>query len=744
MINKANILKEISLIFILIIMFSAAVFAQNPVKQGNRLFKEKRYCEAIKLYDQYLKHYSNKKIFLKRGICNYYCNHLDEAIEDLNNALLLGSYDNDLFLYLAKSYNDKQEFENAIFYYKKYLSYIGNNAIKRKNIKNKIKRCANGIYMQYEDSDYFIENWGTEINTSFDEILPLQNTSDPKVFYFSSNRNNDSINSGKYQEYRVENNYGNWEKLNNIKYPVRANNNILLDFMNNGKRAIIFSGTNFYTGSIYFSDYLSGEEMQNFSEIKSTLNTKKGFKYVQMVNDSTYIFSSNNYGGYGGYDLFITGKRKGKWFTPINLGPNINSSYDEISPFITKDCLTLYFSSNNLNSIGGFDIFKSDFSYSENDWMKPDNIGLPANSSANDYGFRLLSSGKGGIYNSDRKDTGNGKNDIYWIYFKKQVQIADSLKEEIPFLKYRDLNFDKTIISENKPVKSKKPLIPDKSLLEKTSKTDTLNEKSKPESQKTIKKEDFIIPYVFVKNNKFRDNNKTKDFIDKLAKLMILYPEIKVEFIGNSFTWEKDNSELPNSVKIAEDLADSLKTRMISPERMIIKGAGENIPAAKPNGPLVSKNIIKKINNRIDIYVLDADTLPYNFINENLFISKSLEDPAYKLYKAVVSGLTYRTQIYKSDSLSTNDIQIKYPDSSIEKDPVSNKYIYTTGLFKEYAQAKEFYKKLLNENIKNIKIIPYINDVKISSDKALYYAKQYLDLVNYLEDNKKYLNNGNK
>ncbi len=727
MLKITNILKNISFSFFLLVLFAAVVFAQNPVKQGNKLFKEKKYCESIKQYDQYLKFYTNKNVFLKRGISNYHCNNLDNAIEDLNNAALLGSYDDDLYLYLAKSYQDKQDFENAILYYKKYLSYIGKNKLKRKSIITKIKRCANGLELQYKKPGHFIENWGIEINTPEDDILPLQNPDSTTIFYFSSN-SDDYVSSRYYKVYQTEYSNGNWKKPQNILDTLITKNTIFLDFIEKGNSVIYFSGKNFNKGNLMIANNpFLNKEAKYSEEFNLPLSLRTGFKYIQVVNDSTIIFSSNKFGGYGGYDLFITGIRNNKWFSPINLGSKINTSYNEISPFITKDGLTLYFSSDNMNSVGGFDIFKSNFSYSENNWTDPVNIGFPANSSANDYGFRLLSSGKGGIYNSNRKDKGSGKNDIYWIYFKDQIEITDTYKYEIPFLRNRIPD----LVYKDNPgnIDSSSNVIPNITSNEGTKDTD---------------KEDFIIPNIFIKNNTYSDNDKTINFVNKLAKLMIQYPEIKVKFIGNSFNWNKKDTDLLTSIKIVENIADSLQLRMISSDRIIIKGAGDNIPAATPNGPLRSKNIITKVNNRIDISILNADTLPYFFKNERLYISKSLEDPAHILYKTVVDGLTYRIEINESDSLFLNKIQNNFLDASIEKDLKTNKYRYTVGLYKEYSSAKQLYNKLSKENFKNIKIIPYINDVQISGNEVLKYAKQYLDLVNYLEDNNKHWNYGNK
>ena len=73
------------------------------------------------------------------------------------------------------------------------------------------------------------------------------------------------------------------------------------------------------------------------------------------------IFSSNKSGGYGGEDLWFSKKQDNgtNGQNPVNMGPNINSSYDEISPFIHPDGVTLFYSSNSDKSIGGYDVFVS-------------------------------------------------------------------------------------------------------------------------------------------------------------------------------------------------------------------------------------------------------------------------------------------------------------------------------------------------------------------------------------------------
>lgn len=823
MINKIYII-------IIFLFVSTQGIGQNYLKLGNKLFKQERYCEAKDYYNKYLNKYVDENIFLKRGICNYYCKNLDKAIEDLENSKFMGSYDDRINYYLAKTYHDKQDFEKAIVYYKKYLADIGSNQIKRNKIINQIKRCANAIDLKYNATDHFIENWGPEINTKYNDIIPLQSPGINNLFYFSSNRIYGSNKKKHYKEFQVEYSNGRWERLYDIYSSNINKNTIFLDFLDSTQKVIFFQGYDTNKGSLLVSKYSnSGKQLDVTYKSDSPILAEYGFRYLQYVNDSTIVFSSNREGGFGGYDLYLTGKREGKWFEPINLGSQINSKYDEISPFITKDGTQIYFSSNNLKSIGGFDIFKSNFSYSDDDWSQPKNLGLPINSSGNETGFRMLSSGKGGIYNSDRKDMGFGEQDIYWIYFKNKIDINKNYSVEIPYLRNRHLKLINNIVFEEnqteivlekdknkkenpvtvaieennkndnktkidiKDINEQKPEIEkeakDKVVIKKEIKTDlkhkektsdkkeiiVANNDKKSEDKKketseiketktgakqnkditkktnkapinntktTVAKKDnsqdkkFIIPLLLIKNNDFRDNQTTIDFIDNLARLLKKYPEVKVEFVGNSFSWTPDKSDILNSIRITERLADSLKLRMIEPERIKLRGVGSNFPAAKPHGPIRSKNIITKVNNRIDVYLHNTDKLPVKVKKESFYISRSIEDPRHKLYETVIEGLSYKIQVKEGDFLFANELLNKYQDSSIEKDIINNKFIHTIGLYKEYISANELYKKLIKEGNLQLEIVPYINGLRINKKEALSYAKKYLDLVNYLEDNR--------
>lgn len=100
------------------------------------------------------------------------------------------------------------------------------------------------------------------------------------------------------------------------------------------------------------------------------------------------IFASDRNGGFGGSDLYITYKTEsGEWSEPKNLGPEVNSTGNEVFPFLTKDN-TLYFSSDGFYSLGGLDIFVSNWDGSTR-FSNAENLNIPINTSHDDYCFTV-------------------------------------------------------------------------------------------------------------------------------------------------------------------------------------------------------------------------------------------------------------------------------------------------------------------------------------------------------------------
>ena len=127
------------------------------------------------------------------------------------------------------------------------------------------------------------------------------------------------------------------------------------------------------------------------------------------------FFSSYGKDGKNGKDIFkIRRLPNGNWGEPENLGPTINTPYDDDFPYFHSDGKTLYYASKGHNSMGGYDIFRSFYDIETNTWSKPQNMNFPINSTGNDFLFIPDNKNEFAFFASDRNARGKTV-DVYKI-----------------------------------------------------------------------------------------------------------------------------------------------------------------------------------------------------------------------------------------------------------------------------------------------------------------------------------------
>jgi outer membrane protein OmpA-like peptidoglycan-associated protein len=131
------------------------------------------------------------------------------------------------------------------------------------------------------------------------------------------------------------------------------------------------------------------------------------------------FFTSNRPGGFGGRDIWMMKRLPdGKWAKAQNLGDGINTPFDEESPYLHPDGRTLFFSSQGHNTMGGFDVFKSELQ-EDGTWGEPSNVGYPVNTTGDDVFYYPSLDGKHAYFSSFRKD-GKGEQDMYELEFPEE------------------------------------------------------------------------------------------------------------------------------------------------------------------------------------------------------------------------------------------------------------------------------------------------------------------------------------
>ncbi|UKT65650.1 OmpA family protein [Pedobacter mucosus] len=188
---------------------------------------------------------------------------------------------------------------------------------------------------------------------------------------------------------------------------------------------LFFTGCNRPDGLGRCDIYVSHREGKDWSKpynVGKPINSEYWESQPAISPDGrTLYFISNRPGGFGGYDIWkSTITDDAKWGAAINLGPEINTPFDENTPFIHADGKTLYFSSNGWPGFGNKDIYYSRID-NQGKWQKPVNIGFPINSFEDESGLVVSADGNFGLFSSNLKD-GFGKQDIYSFGIPEQAK----------------------------------------------------------------------------------------------------------------------------------------------------------------------------------------------------------------------------------------------------------------------------------------------------------------------------------
>ena len=183
----------------------------------------------------------------------------------------------------------------------------------------------------------------------------------------------------------------------------------------------------------YQSDLQGGNLIVKPEEFALPADKKRKDKFIlhQSIDKKTVVFSSYGDKGENGKDIYMAKRQSnGEFGKPFLLSKTINTEYDEDYPFLHPNGKTLYFCSKGHNSMGGYDIFKSQWNEVNQNWDKPENMQFPINTPADDIQFICDSTDKIAIFSSTRISE-NGKIDVYKIDIEKRPAGMGIVKGEI-------------------------------------------------------------------------------------------------------------------------------------------------------------------------------------------------------------------------------------------------------------------------------------------------------------------------
>lgn len=422
-----------------ILLFAACIWNTNVFAQENEViiaattfeksvFDIEDYVKKEKTYEKTLTIHSAIDFFLSKEISyhnnpciqakianNYRKNNEPEMAEIWYRRFIENADDAIHYLRFSQVLQANNKKDEAIKWLKKYAKANPKFVSLSRNLEN--------------SEDFRPKRKNIAINN-------LQNLNS-EGFEFSAIPYNDGIVFTTIENQPLKNNKTNYSKLffaqklgdNKFENPI--------DFASNLKVAHHIGNASFSNDGeqMFYSISLSENKWKNK---KITLNIAKAVKdgmewkeeEVKALNckgftschpsinkegDKIY-FASDRPGGFGGMDIYVSEFLNGQWQSPVNLGPQVNTTTNEIFPFVDQKGI-LYFSSERKESLGGLDIFRARWTdHSERDWLV-ENMGEPFNSDKDDFSFVILKNYREGFFSSNR--SGKNKDDIYSWNTKK-------------------------------------------------------------------------------------------------------------------------------------------------------------------------------------------------------------------------------------------------------------------------------------------------------------------------------------
>lgn len=421
-------------IVILLLMLGGGLRGQVSSRQDKKmLFKADNafdygdYLTALKIYQSlYPLDSTSHELNYKLGVCNYEIKKYRAGAKkyfERSSAQAFPETD----YYLGLLCHLQSDFEKALNHYHAYLKNKEERDHTNKEVEDLIEKCHNAEFFRSNPNrGVRIENAGSVINTTYAEYAPLIPAEENFVIFTSRRKNPIYQNMDPLGDF-FEDIYVSYRKDSVWQPPLMLDTSINKAYHDaatgisaDGEKLLSYhTSPDHVHGHIYESRLINGT--WSLPELLHANVNSEDFIETSACyspDGDMIFFSSNRPGGYGGKDLYSVKKLpNGEWAMPFNLGPTINTEYNEDAPFVHPTNNILFFSSEGHKNMGGYDVFKTTYDEKEN-FTTPENLGYPINTIDDDIFFVLNTDASRGWFSSKREG-GLGSYDIYTASFEE-------------------------------------------------------------------------------------------------------------------------------------------------------------------------------------------------------------------------------------------------------------------------------------------------------------------------------------
>jgi tetratricopeptide (TPR) repeat protein len=441
-----------------------AAFAQDDKKvdpfQAEQKFINGNYEGALDDYLSLLDEAKTDKYNYNIAICYLNTNiNKSKAIPYLEVLTRKPKYDPNTMYLLGRAYHYAYRFDDAIKAYNAFKQTGRGNADNLADVDREIQYCINAKELMKFPVDVKFENLGANVNSPYADYYPFV-PADEAFIMFNTRRPDEGAAQQKedgtypaavYVSKVVD---GAFVKSKNIGPPIakKEGEQEIIGLSATGDIMLLYYTNLKGVGDIYSTSTDKNKSFKPAEKLDANINSAKAEEIAACVSSdgSMLYFASNREGGQGGTDLYLSRKLpNGTWGPAQNLGPDINTPFDEDFPNVTADGKVLYFSSNGHTTMGGYDIFKAELNPETKQFANPKNIGYPINTPEDNYNFRISANGRFG-YISALRDGGLGDLDIYRVTLNEVEPQYSVVKGDIVSAdSTQKLNFSDVFITVN-------------------------------------------------------------------------------------------------------------------------------------------------------------------------------------------------------------------------------------------------------------------------------------------------------
>lgn len=613
-------MKSVTLTFLLLFL-SVFAFAQQPYSTtnqeairnyalANQAIDEHSFPEAIDLLQKAIK--ADDKFIEAHALLGntlHLTKNNKRAIDEFKKVIALNpGFSRAIYAKIADMEISEAQYTDAKAHLQKFLSMPNNADADRVYAQKLLKDCIFAIDALQHPVPFKPINMGANINTAADEYSPVSTADDKTIIFTRQIAQNEDF----YQANKVDNQ---WQKSVYLSDRINTPNyNEGSESVSQDGKFLFFTGCNRPDGKGRCDIYVTTKKNDDWGKpfsLSPPVNTSGWESQPSISADGrTLYFVSNRKGGYGGYDIWKSNLTDKGWSEPENLGPNVNTPYNEQSPFIHPDDSTLYFCSNGWPGMGNQDLFVSRLA-KDGKWQVPKNLGYPINTNGDESGLSLTAGGAYAFFSSNKLD-GYGGFDIYTFEMPPDLRphVVTYVKGFVSDAKtHQPLEAAVEIIA----LESSRPVYQDFSSADKGDFLATITAGknyglniSKPGY--LFYSENFslvghtssnpffitallepievgnkvILKNIFFDTNKYQLQPDSRAELQKLIEFMDLNPTVKIEISGHTDNVGNDDLNQTLSENRAKSVYNFLISGKIDPSRMVFKGYGKTQPIA-PN-----------------------------------------------------------------------------------------------------------------------------------------------------------------